>query len=138
MKNSIKIAFNLCAIALLAFVVTATTGLNPFYSGAGVLASTFLKSGQTGVAYDGLQQEIWTDIIVEQFRTTEDAGFLNEIPDESRWVVSSKGENETIHLNDIGADPEVLINNTSYPIGYSTQTDADIPINLHKFQTKAT
>ena len=87
----------------------------------------------------GLNQEIWTGVMVEQFRATEEALFLNEIPDESRWVTKSpSGENEVIHLTDIGVDPDVLINNSTYPIPYQTITDSDIAISMDKFQTKVT
>ncbi|MBL7868876.1 MAG: hypothetical protein JNM71_12750 [Flavobacterium lindanitolerans] len=86
----------------------------------------------------GLNQEIWTDVAVEQFRTTEEASFLNEIPDESQYVVATRGENEVIHLNDIGADPEVLINNTTYDLPVASQTDGDIAITLDKYQTAVT
>ncbi|MEE9408133.1 MAG: hypothetical protein V3V28_08670 [Polaribacter sp.] len=87
----------------------------------------------------GLNQEVWTDVAVLQYRETEDAQFLNEITDESRHVNDTKsGKNQTIHLVDIGIDPEVLINNTTYPIPAAAQTDADIPINLDKYQTYVT
>ncbi|AUX17155.1 hypothetical protein [Flavobacterium columnare] len=75
----------------------------------------------------------------ESFQPEIEASFLNEIPDESRWVQSSgSGENQVIHLVDIGADPTVLINNTTYPIGYETLADGDIAFQLDKFVTKAT
>ncbi|WP_027391785.1 hypothetical protein, partial [Aquimarina latercula] len=63
---------------------------------------------------------------------------LNEIPDESRHVAATRGENEVIHLVDVGADPEVIINNTTYPIGFSEQEDKDIAITLDNYTTKAT
>lgn len=86
----------------------------------------------------GLNQEIWTDVAVSQFRATEEATFLNEITDESRFVTATRGDNHVIHLVDIGADPEVLINNTTYPIPTASQTDADIAITLDKYQTEVT
>ncbi len=86
----------------------------------------------------GLNQEIWTDVLVQDFKATENAAFLAEIPDESRHVTASKNENDIIHLVDVGADPEVITNNITYPIGYYTQTDGDIPIQLDTHVTKAT
>jgi hypothetical protein len=134
--KSIKIMLAFTAICFTACIFA--TALSPVAAFGFAGASSFLKSGTTHSAMAGLNQEVWTDILVEQFRETEDAGFLSEIPDESRWVTATKGGNEVIHLTDIGADPEVIINNTTYPIGYSVQTDSDIPINLDKYQTKAT
>ncbi|WP_088444904.1 phage major capsid protein [Flavobacterium oreochromis] len=93
----------------------------------------------TGLALAGVYREIWTGELVESFQPQIEASFLNEIPDESRWVQSSgSGENQVIHLVDIGADPTVLINNTTYPIGYETLSDGDIAFQLDKFVTKAT
>jgi hypothetical protein len=139
MKKLLKITMALLAICMFAVPVSLAMGISPLI-GVGVATGlSFLPASETGVAFAGIQQEIWTGVLVEQFRETEDAGFLNEIPDESRWVQGSmNGQNETIHLNDIGADPEVLINNTAYPIGTVTQVDGDISINLDKYQTKAT
>ena len=86
----------------------------------------------------GLNQEIWTEVLVQDFIATEEASFLSEIPDESRHVASTRGENEVIHLVDVGADPEVIVNNVTYPIGITSQDDADIPISLDTYVTKAT
>ncbi|MDH1883959.1 MULTISPECIES: hypothetical protein [Empedobacter] len=87
----------------------------------------------------GVYREIWTGELVEGFRPFVDASFLINITDYSEFVTSSRnGENEVIHLVDIGADPEVLINNTAYPIGYSELEDGDIAFNLDKYQTVAT
>lgn len=86
----------------------------------------------------GLNQEIWTDVLVQDFKATEEASFLSEIPDESRHVAATRGENEVIHLVDVGADPEVIVNNITYPIGFTSQDDADIPVSLDTYVTKAT
>ena len=84
-------------------------------------------------------QEVWTDVLVKEFDAFESAGFLDLIPDESRHVSSStRGENEVIHLVDIGDDPEVITNNITYPIGVETQTDGNIAISLDTHVTKAT
>jgi hypothetical protein len=39
---------------------------------------------------------------------------------------------------DVGADPEVLINNTTYPIPISARDDEDVTISLDKFDTENT
>lgn len=146
MKRKLKISA-LLTNALLALVagvgISLITGFNPgavaliiFVGGTG--AQFIDPLAFRGLAMEGLNQEIWTDVLVQSFSETENAGFLNEIPDESRHVVATRGENEIIHLVDVGADPEVLINNTTYPIGAASQTDGDIPISLDNFKTVAT
>src|SRR5690606_8401376 len=123
---------NLVLALLVGVLLSLAVGFNPivvaaiiFVGGTGmqlVFPNTF-----TGLALAGVYREIWTGELVESFQPEIAASFLNEIPDESRWVQSSGGgENQVIHLVDIGADPEVLINNTTYPIGYETLADGDI------------
>jgi hypothetical protein len=46
--------------------------------------------------------------------------------------------NDVIHLVDVGIDPDVLINNTTYPIATQALPDGDIALSLDKFQTKVT
>lgn len=87
----------------------------------------------------GVYREIWTGRLVESFRPEIEASFLELIPSFDQYVQSSNnGENQVIHLVDIGADPEVLLNNTTYPIGYQEIEDGDIAFQLDKYQTKAT
>lgn len=138
MKRFMALFYALLAICILSATATAA-GAN-FYVAFGTITTfTLMASTPQGALFAGLNQEIWTDVMVEQFRNTEDALFLNEIPDESRWVQASRnGNNEFIHLTDIGVDPDVLINNTTYPIPYQAQMDADISLKLDKFQTKVT
>jgi hypothetical protein len=135
---------NLILALVVGFLISCATGFNPLIPAAVVFAGgTGLQIVYpnifVGIAMAGVYQEIWTGELVESFQPEIEASFLNEIPDESRWVQSSgSGENQVIHLVDIGADPEVLINNTTYPIGYSTLADGDIAFQLDKFTTVAT
>ena len=62
-----------------------------------------------------------------------EATWLDGIPDNSSLV-----NNDVIHLVDVGVDPDVLINNTTYPIPLQALDDTDIAIQLDKFQTKVT
>lgn len=140
----VAILINLILALFVGLLFSVATNFNPL-----VVASIIFVGGTgvqfvypnllTGLALAGVYREIWTGELVESFQPEIEASFLNEIPDESRWVQSSSGgENQVIHLVDIGADPEVLINNTTYPIGYSTLADGDIAFQLDKFTTVAT
>ncbi len=80
----------------------------------------------------GLLTEIWTGELLKAFR--QDATFLTGLPNYSGKVA----ENNTIHLVDVGADPDILINNTVYPIATSTRTDGDVAISLNKVETTNT
>ena len=135
---------NLILALVVGYLISPVTGFNPLIVATVVFAGGtglqfFAPNLFVGIAMAGVYREIWTGELVESFQPEIEASFLNEIPDESRWVQSSgSGENQVIHLVDIGADPEVLINNTTYPIGYSELEDGDIAFNLDKFTTVAT
>lgn len=148
MKNR-KLSFvavltNLVLALVAGLLIASATGFNP------LIVSTVIFAGGTGLqfvypnmltglALVGVYREIWTGELVESFQPEIEASFLNEIPDESRWVQNSAGgENQSIHLVDIGADPDVLINNTTYPIGYENLEDGDIAFQLDVYDTVAT
>ena len=77
--------------------------------------------------------EIWTGETVKALREGLAGSWLDGVPDQSSIV-----NNDVIHLVDVGADPDVLINNKTYPIATQELPDGDIAISLDKFQTKAT
>ena len=136
---------NLILSFTMGLFISTLTGFDPVITGIGLYAmgtgtQLLLKKNIApyGALMDALNQQIWTDVLVQDFTATEQATFLNEIPDESRYVTATRGDNEIIHLVDVGADPEVMINNTTYPIGFQQQTDGDIPIQLDNYKTKAT
>lgn len=135
---------NLILALVVGLLMSPITGFNPlivsgiiFFGGTGL--QLFVPNYFAGLAMEGVYREIWTGELVESFQPEIEASFLSEIPDESRYVQSSAGgENQVIHLVDIGADPEVLINNTTYPIGYETLANGDIQFQLDAYDTVAT
>lgn len=98
-----------------------------------VLLSIYLPASKYPILRAGVLKEIWTGELVKQLRRLAGATWLDGIPD-----ASSLAENDVIHLVDVGVDPDVLINNTSYPIEVQKLEDGDIALKLDKFQTKAT
>lgn len=88
-----------------------------------------------GVLRAGLYQEIWTGETIKAFRNSlESIGWLNRI----RSVDSQVSNNNTINFTDLGGDPAVLINNSTYPIGIQALTDENVAVTLDKYQTLAT
>lgn len=75
-----------------------------------------------------IQTEIWTGEVQRKFRA--DGSWTKAIPD-----YSSKANNAVIHLFDMGADPQVLVNNTAYPIPSNELPNGDIAIVLDKYDT---
>ncbi len=132
----------LCMLAIIAncFVggtLAACVGASPFI-GAAVLNGMALVSplfGLNGVLRAGVYAEIWTGETIKAFRNSlKSLGWLNKI----RSFDAQVAKNNTIHFTDLGGDPTVLINNTSYPLGVESLADADKAIGLDKYQTKAT
>lgn len=122
--------FNAIAGATLA----QTVGLSPMTGALGmnvvaVLAGTMPQ----GVSRAGVFTEIWTGELVKALRSGLEGSWLDGVPDQS-----SIANNDVIHLVDVGVDPDVLVNNTTYPIPLQALDDKDIAIKLDKFQTKVT
>lgn len=85
-----------------------------------------------------IYKEVWTGAVKNQLSTLENGTFLEGIEDFSRYVSTVGDEAEAIHVAYMGVDPEVLINNTTYPIPIVDLPIDDIVISLDKYQTKAT
>ncbi len=59
--------------------------------------------------------------------------WLERVPSKNQWV-----GNDVIKLNQIGADPNVLINNNTYPIAVADRPDSSTAISLFKYSTENT
>lgn len=101
--------------------------------GANVLATVLGGVMPVGVLRAGVLTEIWTGELVKALRGRMAGTWLDGIPDSSSIV-----NNDVIHLVEVGVDPDVLVNNTTYPIELQALDDKDIAVNLDKFQTKVT
>ncbi len=95
-----------------------------------ILLGKFLPEG---AALEGVFVEVWTGEMIKKFRHADMATFMEGIPD-----YSDKAKYDVIHLVDIGGDPDVLVNNTTYPLEIQELADGDIAISLKKFTTKPT
>lgn len=79
----------------------------------------------------GLNKEIWLAELKEQMM--EDDSFLKESVDYSAFV-----ENDKINLAEAGADPDVLINNSTFPVPTIERTDNAITLELDVLDTTNT
>ena len=134
-----RIEMLMCAVlfnCIFGGVVAGAAGLDPSVGAVGMNAvGLVMGMGEVpaGMLRAGVYTEIWTGELVKYLRRGLEATFLDGIPDNSSAV-----DKDVIHLVDVGVDPDVLINNTTYPIDLQSLEDADIPIGLDKFQTKVT
>lgn len=113
----------------------AALGFSPVAGALGMNCIASMVGGEVahGTLRAGVYKEIWTGELVKYLRRGLEATWLEGIPDASSIV-----DNDVIHLVEVGVDPEVLVNNTTYPIPLQALSDKDIAIQLDKFQTKVT
>lgn len=113
----------------------AALGFSPVAGALGMNCIASMVGGEVahGALRAGVYKEIWTGELVKYLRRGLEATWLEGIPDASSVV-----DNDVIHLVEVGVDPEVLVNNTTYPIPLQALSDKDIAIQLDKFQTKVT
>lgn len=133
----IAVLFNCMTGSLLA----ATLGAPPqagalAMNGFGLMPQIAQWCGHTikmaqGMLFTGLFKEIWLGALMDNFYPQ--SGFLKRSRDLSVFV-----ENEKIHLAEIGAEPAVLKNNTTYPIPVNERGDTPLELILDIYDTENT
>ncbi len=94
---------------------------------ASALCGGFMPSGALGA---GIYTEVWTGELIKAFRTAaESIGWYNAIRAYDAYV-----KNDAIHFVDVGANPEILVNNTTYPLAVQDFPDGDKSVSLDKFR----
>lgn len=92
-------------------VFGAVLGFSPVVGAVGMNCIATVIGGEVaqGALRAGVYKEVWTGEMVKYLRRGLEATWLDGIPDASSVV-----ENDVIHLVDVGVDPDVLVNNTTY------------------------
>ncbi len=115
----------------------SVTGGSPgaFAVGANLIAAAagLMPLSRPGALREGVLTEIWTGELVKKLREGLSGSWLDGVSDQSSIV-----NNDVIHLVEVGVDPDVLINNTTYPIDLQKLDDKDLAVKLDKFQTRPT
>lgn len=139
--KSLMRGFGLILISLLVNSVAgatfgATLGCDPAISavvanGIAFVGANYIPNCSVAA---GVFTEIWTGEMIKAFRTApESLGWYDRIRSYDQYV-----GNDVIHFTEIGGDPKVLVNNTTYPLNITKLDDADKPISLDRFDTEAT
>ena len=133
MKKTLMFFMALFFSAICGGFFAAVAGLPAMAGAITTGIASLIPSGAEGLRA-GIYTEVWTGEMIKAFRTSvESIGWLNKIRSYDQYA-----NNDVIHFVQIGGDPDVLINNTTYPIPVQSLTDADKAIGLDKYQTKAT
>ena len=140
-------AFKLFASVLLSILVSTVMGGSVAVAaslpvlptiGAFTIAS-FIPTGLTGgFSMATVYREVWTGEVLKALSTAEKATFLDGIANYDRHVSAVGDEAQAIHLVYMGVEPDVLINNTTYPIPLQVLDQEDVVIQLDKYNTKGT
>lgn len=114
------------------FAMAGITGVNPFLLAAIVnligAAMYYVSRKSNVVVFSGLAVEVWLPDVMNQFYPS--GHFLTAARD-----LSSLVDNDKINLAEAGADPNVLKNNTVYPIGAGVATDVPLEVSLDYYDT---
>lgn len=136
MKTASKIFSALLFNIVMGVIFALLLGVPPLYGALFMVAvGTVMSTAPTpkNALRAGVYTEVWTAELVKALREGLAGSWLDGVPDQSSIV-----NNDVIHLVDVGIDPDVLINNATYPIPLQALDDKDIAISLDKFQTKVT
>jgi|GEM_PF-1258362 len=84
--------------------------------------------------------EVWLSRVQQNLTTADEAPWLDGIAeldaDVQEFGAGSASETNTIHIPTSTFEPDVLINNSTYPIALQAYSDSEVTINLDKYQTK--
>jgi len=136
MKTVFKIIMAVAINCIIGGFIASIIGVSPYLGALGVNAIALLPLQRCakGALRSGLYPEIWTGELIKALRTSmESVGWLDKIKSYDQY-----SKNNVINFVDIGGDPTVLINNTTYPLDIETLVDANKAIQLDKYQTKPT
>ncbi len=135
MKLVMKLAAALLVNAIVGGLIASLLGVSPWIGAVvlNILAAVVGAALPKNTLRAGVFTEVWTGELVKSLRGGLEGSWLDGVPDQSSIV-----NNDVIHLVEVGVDPDVLINNTTYPIPLQALDDKDIAIKLDKFQTKVT
>lgn len=129
-KIVLALLFNLLSGAL----IGAAAGWGAVEGGmAGLAIGLGLPAMGTGLK-STVFREIWTGETIKAFRNSlASIGWINKLQNKSQYV-----NNNVVHFVNLGGDPDVLVNNTSYPLTVQELEDGDKAVSLDKYQTKPT
>jgi hypothetical protein len=134
MKHILNFLSSLVVAVLMAVAISMATGLSFLPVLAGLLVASALLSLvrlPQGAAMAVVLKQMWEAELLRAFRATR--SWPSRIPRKDEYV-----GNNAINVQEVGADPTVLINNSSYPIAVASRTDDTTILALNKYETTNT
>lgn len=133
MKSTLNFLSSFLLAAIMATVLSSLAPVEMhvalgFTMGASALLSFIpMPSGARAVVL----KQMWETELLKAFRGF--GNWMSRIPRKDQYV-----GNNVINMTELGADPTLLINNTSYPIATAARTDDNVALALNKYDTTNT
>lgn len=131
MFKIISLLFLILVNSLAGATVATSVGFSPEIGIIVANAVSLIPRGVSGALFAGLNKEIWLADIMEAF--IPNRAFLSAVTNMDQFV-----DNDKINLADAGVDPNVLINNTSYPVAMAARSDTALEFVLDVYDTEGT
>lgn len=127
------------ATAAMCFAIVFAT----LFSASFIIPTINLLRGRTtygkGIFAAGLYPEVYTSEMIKRFNQADTATWRAGIPNKSQYCsFTADGESVVINMTYFGVSPDVLVDNTTYPIDVQDLNGENLTLSLKKFQTKAT
>jgi hypothetical protein len=129
--------------ALVSFVILPLFGLGGTKAFAvlmvlSIVTPLFFKMPKLAI-FSGIYREAWDRELVRRFDDVDNGSWREGIRDLGKYFqMLNDGEVVVVNLTYWGVSPDVLINNTSYPITIQSLDGENVTVQVNKFQTKAT
>lgn len=137
---AVALTMTVCSVAAIEYGVQLDAS-TWFFSILAVTFITPLIPGKRikGALFAGLYREAWDKEIIKRFNDADNTGWRQGIRDIGKYFsMLQDGETVVVNLTYFGVSPDVLINNTSYPLAIQALDGENVAVTVNKFQTKAT
>ena len=126
-------------IAVWSLFISSLFGVSCLFIFAFLFAASVYLPNPKSALMETFYRQAWEREAIKKMQSENNNSFRVGIRDLSKYLNKlNDGETVVINLAYFGVTPDVLINNTTYPIAVQ-QLDADtVVVTVHKFQTKAT
>lgn len=135
-----KLIFSLIMALILPVIgsvlISAASGLSALPIAVVLFGASFIPMPSMSFGAT-VYTEVWTKEVIKAFKAGTVDTFLDGIPDKSSYV-SGDDEVQVINATFFGVEPDVLINNTTYPLLTQELNGSNVPIVLDKYQTRPT
>lgn len=133
-KHILNFISAILVAVFMALAVSVASGLDFHLTMTGTLIGSALFSWVPmphAAANAVVLRQLWEAELLRAFRATR--SWPSRIPRKDQYV-----GNNAINVQEIGADPTVLINNSTYPIAVTSRVDDTVVLALNKYETTNT